>query len=245
MSRGATGRRPEGPRNRRGIENSPVSQHTRGPVGVVDRIEVRSVSRLFGHTVAVRRVSLAFESGVLWFIEGPNGAGKSTLLSLIGTALKPTSGSISYGSLGDAIGLVRPYIGWVAHQTRAYADLTGKENVELVARLNGVDPSASWLRVAERFECGTFADQPVRTLSRGQKQRIALARALVHGPSILLLDEPTSGLDAASSERLERVLLEERARGTLVIVVSHRAGLAERLGGRRVRLERGRVVSID
>ena len=79
-------------------------------------------------------------------------------------------------------------------------------------------------------------------MSRGQRQRIALARALVHSPSILLLDEPFSGLDDASSKRLEAVILEEKERGAIVIVVNHTPGLGERLGARRVRIEGGRIV---
>jgi heme exporter protein A len=92
-------------------------------------------------------------------------------------------------------------------------------------------------------EAGAFADRRVGTLSRGQRQRIALARALVHGPSVLLLDEPWTGLDAASAALLERELVAERERGTLVVVVTHAADQAERLRARRVRLEGGRIVT--
>ncbi|MEI9952159.1 MAG: ATP-binding cassette domain-containing protein [Pseudomonadota bacterium] len=112
----------------------------------------------------------------------------------------------------------------------------------LAARIYGVEVEGSWQRVAERVGAEALADRRVGTLSRGQRQRVALARALVHDPALLLLDEPWSGLDRASAEHLQNALLEERARGALVIVVNHTDGLAEQLGARCVRLENGRVV---
>jgi heme exporter protein A len=209
----------------------------------VERIEVRSVTRLFGSTVALRGVSVDFSSGELTFLEGPNGAGKSTLLAVVGTVLPPSSGSVSYAPLGSEREVAREHIGWVAHESHCYRELTGRQNVELAARVRGVDPHQAWKRECARVGAESFGERSVSTLSRGQRQRIALARALVHAPSILLLDEPFSGLDDTSSKRLERVLIEEKDRGAIVIVVNHAPGLAERLGARRVRLEGGRIVS--
>lgn len=208
---------------------------------VIEYIEAIRVTRRFGTTIALRGVSTRFEAGVISFIEGPNGAGKSTLLAVIGTGLRATSGAIRYGALGTDRVRARPYIGWVAHESRAYRELSGRQNVELTARLYGVDPAEAWERVAARVGAERFGDQAVGTLSRGQRQRIALARALVHEPAVLLLDEPVSGLDAASMERLEAILTEERDAGRVVIVVSHTAELMRRLGGPRLRLVRGRV----
>jgi heme exporter protein A len=209
----------------------------------IDRIEVRSVTRLFGATPALRGVTVDFSAGELVFLEGPNGAGKSTLLAVIGTVLPPTRGTVQYAPLGDDRQLAREHIGWVAHDSHCYRELTARQNVELAARLRGVDPEQAWRRVSERVNAEALADRSVGTLSRGQRQRVALARALIHNPSVLLLDEPWSGLDPATAERLEAVLLEERERGALVIVVNHAPGLAERLGARTVRLEAGRLVS--
>jgi heme exporter protein A len=208
----------------------------------IERIRVRAVTRLFGATPALRGVSASFLPGTITLLEGPNGAGKSTLLSIIGTVLAPSSGVVTYDPVGSERELVRAHIGWVAHDSHCYRELTGRQNVELAARLQGVEPAEAWQRVVERVGAQAFGERRFSTLSRGQRQRISLARALVHTPSVLLLDEPWTGLDAASAQRLEDVLIAERERGTLIIVVSHAKGLAERLGAQRLLLDRGRVV---
>jgi heme exporter protein A len=208
----------------------------------VARIEVRGVTRRFGATLALRQVSASFEAGTLTFLEGPNGAGKSTLLAIVGTVLRPTSGTVEYAPLGEDPMQARRHIGWVAHESHCYRELSGRKNIELVAQMHGLDDSAARVgRVIARVGAGTFADRPVGTLSRGQRQRIALARALVHDPGVLLLDEPWTGLDVASAEKLETVIQEEVAGGSLVVAVTHGAGTAERLGARRLRIEGGRV----
>jgi ABC-type multidrug transport system ATPase subunit len=209
---------------------------------MIEHIEVRGVTRLFGTTPALRAVNARFDAGTITFLEGPNGAGKSTLLAVIGTVLAPTSGEVTYHPLGSDLELVRPHIGWVAHESLCYRELSARQNVELAARVYGVDSRDAWQRVAKRVGAEALADRRVGTLSRGQRQRVALARALVHDPALLLLDEPWSGLDRASAEHLQQALLEERARGALVIVVNHTDGLAERIGARCVRLESGRIV---
>ncbi len=209
---------------------------------MIERVEVRAVTRLFGATPALRAVSTRFDAGSITFLEGPNGAGKSTLLAVVGTVLTPTSGEVVYDPLGSELELVRPHIGWVAHDSLCYRELSARRNVELAARVYGVEVEGAWERVAQRVGAEALADRRVATLSRGQRQRVALARALVHDPGLLLLDEPWSGLDRASAQHLERVLAEERERGAVVIVVNHADGLAERLGARTVRLENGRIV---
>lgn len=209
----------------------------------VSRIEVRAVSRRFGATLALRQVSTEFQAGTLTFLEGPNGAGKSTLLAIVGTVLRPSSGSVWYEPLGADPELARRHIGWVAHDSHCYRELSGRRNIELVGQIHGVSRLSEHVaRVVARVGAEAFADRPVGTLSRGQRQRIALARALVHSPGVLLLDEPWTGLDYASVDRLEAVIREEVARGSLVIAVTHGAGTAERLGARCVRIEAGRVV---
>jgi ABC-type multidrug transport system ATPase subunit len=208
----------------------------------VKRIEVRRVTRLFGSTAALRGVDADFDAGTISLLEGPNGAGKSTLLAVIGTVLRPTSGEVKYEPLGIDVERVRPQLGWVAHDSHCYRELDVRENLLFAARVHGLEPEAAWERVRARVDISHLAKRPVGTLSRGQRQRVALARALVHSPSVLLLDEPWTGLDRKSAAEFESAIGEERERGTLVIIVNHGEGTAERLGARRVRIEAGRVV---
>jgi heme exporter protein A len=154
-----------------------------------------------------------------------------------------TSGSIDHGALGKSRRDVRATLGWLGHESLCYPDLTGRENIEFAARLHGRDPSAAFAQAVERFDVGAYAGRAVRTYSRGQLQRIALARALVHEPKLLLLDEPTAGLDRASTERLRDVVRAEAARGAIVVVVTHDIGFAKEVANVQVELERGRVVS--
>lgn len=203
------------------------------------------MTRLFGASVALRAVDVDFRPGAITFVQGPNGAGKSTLLSIVGTALKPSKGTVVYAPHGTSRIEARRHIGWVAHDSHCYGELSGRENVQIAARIHGLEPKAAWKAVCARVQAERFAEQAVATLSRGQRQRIALARALVHSPSVLLLDEPLTGLDAASVQRMEKILLEERDRGTIVIVINHTAGMAERLQGRTIYMQQGRIDRIE
>jgi heme exporter protein A len=212
-------------------------------VARIERIVVEGVTRTFGGVVALRGVNAKLAAGEITALEGPNGAGKSTLLAVLATVIRPTFGRVVYEPLGDDPNVVRPELGWVAHESMLYRELTGRENVELAARLYGAFDADACERAFSRVEAGAFVDRRVGTLSRGQRQRIALARALVHSPSVLLLDEPWTGLDASSAALLERELMAERERGTLVVVVTHAADQAERIGARRLRLEGGRIAN--
>jgi heme exporter protein A len=211
------------------------------PVPVV--VELRNVTKTYGPVRALVGVSCRFEEGSVSVVRGPNGSGKSTLLAVVGTITRASSGRVDHGELGKRRALVRSKLGWLGHESLCYPDLTGRENIELAARLQGRDTAQAYRRSVERFELEAFVDRPVRTYSRGQRQRVALARALVHEPRLLLLDEPTTGLDHAGAERLTRVVAEEAARGVVVVVVTHDPAFAEAVGGHVVTLERGRVVS--
>jgi heme exporter protein A len=205
------------------------------------RIELRGVTKTYGPVRALVGVSAQFDAGRVSMVLGPNGSGKSTLLSIVGTLTTPTSGKVSHGSLGRTREQVRSSLGWVGHDSLCYGDLTGRENIELAARLNGLVPAEAFEAARSRFALGAFAERPFRTYSRGQRQGVALARALVHEPRLLLLDEPTTGLDSVGVVRLVEVVRAEAARGAVVLVVTHDERFAGDAGDVQIVLDRGRV----
>ncbi|HEY8091275.1 MAG TPA: ABC transporter ATP-binding protein [Polyangiaceae bacterium] len=206
-------------------------------------VELQNVSKTFGPVRALVGVSWRFEEGTVNVVVGSNGSGKSTLLAIVGALVRPSSGTIDHGMLGRRRADIRSSLGWVGHESLCYPDLTGRQNIELAAALRGRDAGVAFERASSRFDLGSFADRPLRTYSRGQRQRVALARALVHDPGLLLLDEPTTGLDARGVERVEAVVSEEAGRGAIVVVVTHDREFAEAVGGRQLKLERGRAMT--
>jgi heme exporter protein A len=207
------------------------------------RVQACDLTKVFGATPALRGANLTLNPGEITILSGPNGAGKSTLLNILGTQLRPTRGTVQYLDEQDRTlsrQQVRACLGWVSHASHCYAELSGRQNIELAAELQGVSTEL-YKSVASRLGLGRFAERPMNTLSRGQTQRVALGRALIHGPSLLLLDEPWTGLDRKSGELLEEIVKVERDKGALIAIVSHEAGLAQRLSAREVRILRGRV----
>lgn len=205
------------------------------------RVELRAVTKTYGPVRALVGVSARFDAGRVSMVLGPNGSGKSTLLSILGTLARPTSGKVLHGALGRTREEVRTVLGWVGHDSLCYGDLTGRENIELAAKLHGLAPQPAFESARARFDLAAFAERPFRTYSRGQRQRVALARALVHEPLLLLLDEPTTGLDARSVESLQTVVRAEAARGAVVVVITHDEVFAKAAGDVRVVLDRGRI----
>ena len=205
-------------------------------------VRLERVTKTYGPVRALVGVDVTLGAGKVTAVLGTNGSGKSTLLAIVGALTKPTSGRVTHRGLGGAPD-VRRVLGWVGHASLCYPDLTGAENVRLAAELHGCDLDDALRKAEERFELGAFFKRPFREYSRGQRQRVSLARALVHDPTLVLLDEPTTGLDAAGVSRLVRVVREEAARGATVVVVSHDERFANDVAEVTVRLERGRVVS--
>lgn len=209
-----------------------------------DQVEAKGLVKTFGPTRALAGVDLTLRAGEVTVIEGPNGSGKSTLLGILSLLVRPTRGTIRFGNR-DAFAepeALRASIGVLAHAAMVYPDLTGAESLALSAALYGVrDTSTHLASLRARFDIGPFGDRPTRTYSRGQLQRIALARALIHAPQLLLLDEPSTGLDAASVARLETAVQEEKKRGAIVVLVTHDATFSHAVGDRRIALSRGRV----
>jgi ABC-type multidrug transport system ATPase subunit len=208
-----------------------------------DRIEARDLVKLYGPTRALAGLQLELYAGQITAIEGANGSGKSTLLNVLSLLTRPTRGELRFGEHDPRKHPeLRARIGLVAHAAMVYPDLTGRENLALTARLYGLAPDASAIaELEQRFELGPFMQRAARTYSRGQLQRLSLARALVHAPRLLLLDEPSTGLDAHGHVRLIDAMRHERARGAIVVLVTHDAALAEAVADRRVVLARGKL----
>jgi heme exporter protein A len=209
-----------------------------------DFIATQSLAKTYGPTRALSGVDVRFEAGSITAIEGPNGSGKSTLITLLGLLARPTRGEIFFGAQrASKSPWLRGAIGLLAHAPMVYPDLTAHENLRLFAELHRSNHSDEGLRaLVDRFGLGSWADRPARTYSRGQLQRLALARAVLHRPRLLLLDEPSTGLDAASVTRLMAAVREERERGAIVVMVTHDAALSDGLADRRIQLLHGRVV---
>jgi heme ABC exporter ATP-binding subunit CcmA len=203
--------------------------------------------RTFGARRAVAGVSVTLFPGDCLALFGPNGAGKTTLLRMLGGLLRPTSGSAAVEGIPLPGGAdVRARVGLVSHQTMLYDTLTARENIEFTARMYGVpgvrDAAAE---VLDRLGATSFADVRVRSLSRGMQQRVSVARAMVHRPSILLADEPFTGLDAAGAAALTRMLAELRESGATIVIVTHNLDEALSLCTSAAIMRDGRFVRLD
>ncbi len=206
-----------------------------------ERVVGSGLSKRYGSTFALRGVDLELRPG-LTRIVGANGSGKSTLLGILGLAIRPTTGTLAFEpSCSERT--ARGRIGWVSHELLAYGDLTARQNLALVAEVYGLDVESAWAEAERRFELRSIADRPARALSRGQRQRLALARALVHRPDLVLLDEPATGLDVQGVDVLRDTLRAELARGVVAVVVEHEPSILGDFAARSIQLERGRRVA--
>src|SRR3954470_18865780 len=186
-------------------------------------VEVAGVSRTFGRRRAVDGVDLTLQPGECLALFGPNGAGKTTLLRVIAGLLRPTKGTVQVeGKSVRDDASVRRHIGLISHQSMLYRALTARENVEFAARLYGVDdPRGAATRALERMRIVDRANAPVRSLSRGLQQRVSIARAIVHEPTVVLLDEPYTGLDASGAAALSSLLYSLKGHGAAMVLVTH------------------------
>lgn len=213
-----------------------------------DAVLVDDVSRQYGRRRALSHVTLEAGRGQVVGLFGPNGAGKSTLISVLSTTLRPTSGRVRYGthtvtSAGDDL---RGAIGVLGHDLYLYADLTARENLRFFGALYGLDRREGDLdaRVSEALQFARLtdrADDRVGSFSRGLRQRLALERALLHQPRLVLLDEPFTGLDDESAIVLIDRLRMLRDAGCIVIMATHDFDTAETVVTRSVCIDRGRA----
>jgi ABC-type multidrug transport system ATPase subunit len=215
------------------------------PVGF-DELTVEDVSRHFGRRRAVTRVTFHAARGTIVGILGPNGAGKSTMLSMLATLLRPSSGRILYGPHESTArgASLRGSIGVLGHDLFLYPELTAQENLEFFAGLYALhEPAAAAAAALDRAGLADRAADPVSSFSRGMRQRVALERALIHGPRLLLLDEPFTGLDDASAAGLVARLRSLRDSGVIIVAATHDLDLAEGLFDRVVFLRDGRMAA--
>jgi heme exporter protein A len=209
-------------------------------------LEARNLRRFFGRQRAVDDVSFSLSGGEALTVFGPNGAGKTTLLRLLAGLLKPSSGEALVDGMRVAgSAAARARIGIISHESMLYHALTAGENIELAARLYGVrDPGRAAIRALERLRIAERASSPVRLLSRGLRQRVSIARALVHEPQVMLLDEPFTGLDDVGASALGETLRAVRASGAALVLVTHNIAEGLSLATRAAVMHRGRFVRV-
>lgn len=206
-------------------------------------LEATGLVRAFGTRRAVDGVSFSVAAGEALALFGPNGAGKTTLLRLLAGLLKPAGGNAKVG--GDILPAIpaRARVGLISHRTMLYDALSARENVRFAAQLHGIaDIDAAAQHSLEALRVADRADVPVRALSRGLQQRVAIARAIVHQPDVLLADEPYTGLDEQGSAALTGLLLERRAAGAALVVVTHQLSEGLAVASQAAVMRAGRFV---
>lgn len=207
-------------------------------------VAFKDVSRHFGRRRALSGVTFSLRAGQLAALLGANGSGKSTLLAIAATLLHPTSGEVRYGTATAAEGgaALRGRIGLLGHDLYLYPELTAAENLRFFAELYGLDRVTR--RVEQALGFAVLEDRagdPVSSFSRGMRQRLALERALLHEPRLVLLDEPFTGLDDASAIALRARLTRLRDAGTMVMLTTHELEAIDTIVDAAYVLSRGRL----
>ena len=209
-------------------------------------IRASRLSKAFGGRIVLDAVDLQIGAGESVALLGANGAGKTTLLGCLALVLRPSGGEVRW--FGHPAGRDVPWrrrIGLLAHESGFYSHLTLRENLVFAARMRGIDsPRHHADRWLDRAGLTPHAEALPTQISRGMRQRLAVARALIHDPALLLLDEPFTALDAAGAEWLLRLLIDLRDRGHTICFVTHEQEKIRRLAQRVVELRDGRVYDV-
>ncbi len=188
-------------------------------------ISIRGLTKRFAGHVVLDDIDLNIEQGEFMIILGPNGAGKTTLLKILETLVRPSSGSVEIGGLqlSSSAMEIRKMIGAISHESYLYNDLTVEENLYFYGKMYGLSQGELIVRIQmllEQLHLDNRRTDRVSTLSRGMKQRLSIARSLIHDPDIILMDEPYTGLDLRSACDLEKMLIENSKKAT-VLMVTH------------------------
>jgi heme exporter protein A len=207
-------------------------------------LAIVALERRFGPVVALAGVELAVQAGEVILLTGPNGAGKSTLLRAAAGLMRPTCGTVQVeGHDVQRDPAARRLLGFLSHQTMLYDDLTARENLRFAADLHHLDAATTQVRDAlDAAGLTPRADDRAAVLSHGTRQRLAIARATLHRPRVLLLDEPFSGLDAGAADLLRRGMHAVVSRAGAVICATHQPADCWELVTRVVMVARGRVI---
>ncbi|MBN2499575.1 MAG: heme ABC exporter ATP-binding protein CcmA [Anaerolineales bacterium] len=209
-------------------------------------ISVKKLVKRFGLKAILRGLDFEVGPGEFVALLGPNGAGKTTFLRILASLSRPTLGDVRLAGyqLPKQAAAVRSRLGVLSHQPLLYGDLTAEENLQFYGRMYGVYDLD--MRIAETLELVGLRLRRrdlVRTFSRGMQQRLAIARAVIHDPEILLLDEPYTGLDQDASNMLDEILQDQAIQGRTVVMTSHDLARAANLAGRFDVLSRGKIIA--
>lgn len=210
-------------------------------------IEVRNVSKRFGTFTAVQDVSFRVEAGEVFGLLGENGAGKTTIMRMMATILQPTEGEIEIAghSVTKEPEAVRRWIGILfGGDVGLYSRLTARENIAYFGSLYGLEKAqiaARIERLSRIFEMEPFLDRRVGSFSRGMRQKVAIARTLVHDPAVILLDEPTTGLDVTAANQFRRMVRVLQEEGKTILFSSHNMGEIDKLCRRIALVHKGRL----
>lgn len=208
-------------------------------------IEIHTLFKKYSHIEALRGISVEIERGSFVTVLGPNGAGKSTFLKILSTLLKPTSGEVSISGFDLVKGRnsIRKISGLISHETMLYDNLSALENLEFISVFYGIDNKTEKCEKLLR-DVGLFERRNdfVKTFSRGMKQRLSIARSLIHQPDILLLDEPYSGLDQDGIRNLTSILQGLKNDGRTILLTTHNFDEGLELSDRVFILNNGKIV---
>jgi len=207
-------------------------------------IRFENIDKRYGGLYALRRVSLEISAGECVAFAGRNGSGKTTLLRIAARLARPSSGTVNFLSGSQEKLETQPTAGFVAHATMAYDELTAEENLLLFARLQGIaQPAARTETLLREVGLVDRRNSLVRTFSRGMRQRIAIARALLNEPAVVLLDEPTTGLDPQGASWFAQTVRQLRDSGRTILMSLHGESEVSAQATRAIRLDAGSVVA--